>query len=114
MAAVTQPPEWSNNSRASYRARDDWSLKWWMMFAIILSIVFHMALYVSFDALGLAGTDQKPLPKLPERVRISEKLLKDQQAIQQNYPDRASAIGIVLVIGVLILAWVSRHVTERD
>jgi outer membrane protein OmpA-like peptidoglycan-associated protein len=83
MAAVTQPPEWSNNSRASYRARDDWSLKWWMMFAIILSVVFHMALYVSFDALGLATSDQGPLPKLPERIRISEKLLRDQQAIQQ-------------------------------
>ncbi|WP_448058635.1 carbohydrate ABC transporter permease [Cellulomonas hominis] len=41
-------------------------------------------------------------------------LLIYQQAIQQNHPDRASAIGVVLVIGVLLLAWVSRRLTERD
>lgn len=82
MAALTHPPEWTTAPRAVYRSRDDWALKWWVMFALILSVVFHMALYVGFDTLGLASND-KPLPrKLPERVRISEKLLREQQAIQ--------------------------------
>ena len=82
MAALTHPPEWTTAPRAVYRSRDDWALKWWVMFALILSVVFHMALYVGFDTLGLAAND-KPVPrKLPERVRISEKLLREQQAIQ--------------------------------
>ncbi|MBE7497929.1 MAG: OmpA family protein [Verrucomicrobiaceae bacterium] len=83
MAAVTHPPEWATNTRSTFRSRDDWSLKWWMMFAIILSIVFHMALYVGFDTLGISNLE-KPLPrKMPERVKISENLLREQQAIQQ-------------------------------
>ncbi len=82
MASVTNPPEWSTNTRAAFRARDDWSLKWWMMFAIILSVVFHMLLYVGFDTIGVANSD-KPVVKLPERVQISKKLLTEQKAIQQ-------------------------------
>jgi outer membrane protein OmpA-like peptidoglycan-associated protein len=82
MATLTHPPEWTTAPRAVYRSRDDWALKWWVMFALILSVVFHMMLYVGFDTLGLAAND-KPVPrKLPERVRISEKLLREQQAIQ--------------------------------
>jgi len=50
----------------------------------------------------------------PNGASTTPVLLIYQQAIQQNHPDRASAIGIVLVIGVLLLAWVSRRVTERD
>lgn len=50
----------------------------------------------------------------PNQASTTPVLLIYQQAIQQNHPDRAAAIGIILVIGVLILAWVSRRLTERD
>jgi len=54
MAAVTHPPEWST-PRSTFRSREDWSLKWWIMFALILSVVFHMLLGVGFDSLGMAA-----------------------------------------------------------
>lgn len=82
MAAVTHPPEWST-PQSSFRSRDDWSLKWWVMFALILSMVFHMLLVVGFNSLGISAvTPTKPRP-VPERIRISEQVMKDQQAIKQ-------------------------------
>lgn len=82
MAAVTHPPEWST-PQSSFRSRDDWSLKWWVMFALILSMVFHMMLVVGFNSLGISAvTPSKPRP-VPERIRISEQVLKEQQAIKQ-------------------------------
>lgn len=83
MAAVTLPPEWSTNTRAAFRARDDWSLKWWMMFALILSMVFHMVLVVGFDALGISAVNPMKPREVPERIRLSEQAMKDQQAVQQ-------------------------------
>ncbi|MDP1590623.1 MAG: OmpA family protein [Prosthecobacter sp.] len=82
MAAVTHPPEWTT-PQSSFRSRDDWSLKWWVMFALILSVVFHMLLVVGFDFLGVSGLQPVQPRQVPERIRISEQLLKDQQAIQQ-------------------------------
>lgn len=82
MAAVTHPPEWTT-PQSSFRSRDDWSLKWWVMFALILSVVFHMMLVVGFDTLGISSVTPTKPRDVPERVRISEQLLKDQQAIQQ-------------------------------
>ena len=37
-----------------------------------------------------------------------------QKGIEQGNPDVASAIGVMLVIGVLITSLVSRRVLERD
>lgn len=82
MAAVTHPPEWST-PRAAFRSRDDWSLKWWAMFALILSVVFHMVLVVGFDSLGMAGLEPVKMKEVPERIRISEQVMKDQQAIRE-------------------------------
>lgn len=82
MAAVTHPPEWST-PQSSFRSRDDWSLKWWVMFALILSVVFHMLLVVGFDSLGIAAATPVKLREVPERIRISEKLLQNQEAIQK-------------------------------
>lgn len=50
----------------------------------------------------------------PNQASTTPVLLIYQQAIQQNNPDRAAAIGVVLVAGVLLLAWISRRLTERD
>lgn len=82
MPAVTHPPEWST-PRSTFRSREDWSLKWWIMFALILSVVFHMLLVVGFDTLGVGSMKPVPMRKVPERIRISEQLLKEQQAIKQ-------------------------------
>jgi outer membrane protein OmpA-like peptidoglycan-associated protein len=82
MAAVTHPPEWTT-PQSSFRSRDDWSLKWWVMFALILSVVFHMLLVVGFDFLGVSAMQPVKQRDVPERIRISEQVLKDQQAIQQ-------------------------------
>lgn len=82
MAAVTHPPEWTT-PQSSFRSRDDWSLKWWVMFALILSVVFHMMLVVGFDSLGISNVPPAKPRDVPERFRIDERLLKEQQAIQQ-------------------------------
>jgi len=37
-----------------------------------------------------------------------------QRGIEQGRPDVAAAIGVLLVIGVLVLALVSRRVTEGN
>jgi multiple sugar transport system permease protein len=37
-----------------------------------------------------------------------------QRGIEQGNPDVASAIGVLLVIGVLLISLVSRRVLERD
>jgi len=82
MAAVTHPPEWTT-PQSSFRSREDWSLKWWVMFALILSVVFHMLLVVGFETLGIAAVSPIKPREMPERIRISEQKLKDQEAIQQ-------------------------------
>lgn len=48
----------------------------------------------------------------PNGASTTPVLLIYQQGIQQNHPDIASAIGILLVIMVLALSWVARRVTE--
>ena len=53
MSQITSSTGWSSTPRASFRARDDWSLKWWVMFAVILSFFFHGLLYVSFDKISM-------------------------------------------------------------
>ena len=50
----------------------------------------------------------------PDGASTTPVLLMYQLGIQQGKPDVASAIGVVLVIGVLIIALVSRRITERQ
>ncbi|MGO4536087.1 carbohydrate ABC transporter permease [Leifsonia sp. 2MCAF36] len=51
----------------------------------------------------------------PDGHSTSPVLLIYQQGIQQGHPGYAAAIGVVLVIGVLIIAWLqNRFVGERD
>ncbi|MEQ1748551.1 MAG: hypothetical protein ABL974_03970, partial [Prosthecobacter sp.] len=79
MANVTSSSGWSSTPRAAFRSRDDWSLKWWIMFALILSVLFHGLLLVSFDKISLVlGGNAQPVQerKLPERIKIDPKLLQ--------------------------------------
>jgi multiple sugar transport system permease protein len=50
----------------------------------------------------------------PDGASTTPVLLMYQLGIQQGKPDIASAIGVVLVIVVLIIALVSRRITERQ
>ena len=86
MATAAHIDDWNNEpARAAYRSRRDWSLRWWVMLAVIVSFVFHGILYVTFEVTGLGSALQpKPIEHvLPERVKINPELLQNQQAIQQ-------------------------------
>ena len=50
----------------------------------------------------------------PNGASTTPVFLLYQQGIQQGKPAIASAIGVLLVIGVLIITYVSRKLTERD
>lgn len=50
----------------------------------------------------------------PNGASTTPVFLLYQQGIQQGKPDIASAIGVVLVIGVLIITFASRKITERE
>ena len=50
----------------------------------------------------------------PNGASTTPVLLMYQKGIEQGNPDTAAAIGVILVIGVLLLALVTRKVVERD
>ena len=50
----------------------------------------------------------------PDGASASPVLIMYQRGIEQGRPDVAAAIGVLLVIGVLVLALVSRRVTEGN
>ena len=86
MSAAIHTHEWSTTpTRAAYRSRRDWSLRWWVMLAVIMSFVFHGLLYVTFEFTDIGATlEAKPNERvMPERVKINPELLQNQQAIQQ-------------------------------
>lgn len=85
MAAVSPLPEWKTAPGSTFRSREDWSLRWWIMFALILSVVFHGVLMVSFETLSasLAVREPKPAREIPERIQISPELLREQPPITE-------------------------------
>ncbi|CAN5244074.1 sugar ABC transporter permease [soil metagenome] len=50
----------------------------------------------------------------PNGASTSPVLLMYQKGIEQGSPDTASAIGVLLVIGVLLISLVNRRLLERD
>lgn len=50
----------------------------------------------------------------PNGASTSPVLLMYQRGIEQGAPDTAAAIGVILVIGVLILAFIQRKVAGGD
>lgn len=86
MSAATHTHEWNQEpKRAAYRSRRDWSLRWWVMLAVIISIVFHGLLYVTFEFTGIGKSMQITMSErtVPERVKINPELLQNQKAVQQ-------------------------------
>ncbi len=82
--------QWGNVRRSSFQVeRWSWSLRGWLLFALILAVAFHWWLYYLFNNLdiGRKMITQGPgeTPK-PERISISPELLKEQKAVK-NIPD---------------------------
>ncbi len=50
----------------------------------------------------------------PNGKSASPVLLMYQEGIEQNHPDVAAAIGVLLVIGVLIIAGIQRLLERRE
>ena len=50
----------------------------------------------------------------PDGASASPVLVMYQKGIEQGHPDVASAIGVILVIGVLIISLINRRLLERD
>jgi multiple sugar transport system permease protein len=50
----------------------------------------------------------------PNGASASPVLLMYQRGIEQGNPDTAAAIGVLLMIGVLIVAFVNKRILERD
>jgi multiple sugar transport system permease protein len=50
----------------------------------------------------------------PDGASTSPVLLIYQKGIQQQNPDVASAIGVILVLGVMVISLVNRYLLERD
>jgi multiple sugar transport system permease protein len=50
----------------------------------------------------------------PDGASASPVLIMVQKGIDQGHPDVASAIGVILVIGVLVISLISRRLLERD
>lgn len=50
----------------------------------------------------------------PNGASMTPALLMYQKGLQQGRPDLAAAIGVVLVVIVLLLSWLSRKLTERN
>ena len=50
----------------------------------------------------------------PDGASTSPVLLIYQKGIQQQNPDVAAAIGVLLVLGVMVISLVNRYLLERD
>jgi multiple sugar transport system permease protein len=50
----------------------------------------------------------------PDGASTSPVLLIYQKGIQQQNPDVAAAIGVILVLGVMVISLVNRYLLERD
>ncbi|MFI5891907.1 carbohydrate ABC transporter permease [Actinoplanes sp. NPDC051513] len=50
----------------------------------------------------------------PNGASASPVLVMYQRGIQQGEPDFAAAVGVLLIIGVLVVAYVNRRLIERD
>lgn len=81
----TQTYQWGNTRRSSFRVeRWSWSLRFWLLMAFVLAILFHWWLYYFFNniELGRGMLPHNNAKVRPERITISPDMLKDQKAIK--------------------------------
>ncbi len=85
----SQVYQWGNARRSSFRVeRWSWSLRFWLLTAFVLAILFHWWLYYFFNniELGKSMLPRNNAKIRPERITISPEVMKDQKAIQ-TIPD---------------------------
>ncbi len=90
--AVTRSHDWGNVAHDSgFRSRNDGTLKWWFMLAIIMSLGFHGLLVFCFENLGWGAATAPAVIEIvrPDRLKIDPQLLKNQQAIRDIPKDIA-------------------------
>jgi outer membrane protein OmpA-like peptidoglycan-associated protein len=82
-------PTWDDLTRDSgFKSRQDWTLKWWMALAVILTFAFHGAMVWVFENYEIGVT--KPEERVvPERIKIDAALLQQQEAIRDIPADLA-------------------------
>ncbi|MDB6139879.1 MAG: outer membrane protein OmpA, partial [Verrucomicrobiaceae bacterium] len=83
--------EWGSVTRDSgFRSRQDGTLKWWIMLALILSFGFHAVLIFVFENFDLGNSAPVVQDRrVPERLKIDPKLLQQQEAIRDIPKDLA-------------------------
>lgn len=84
-SASTQANTWRTYSQGSgFRVRRDSSLKWWFMFAIILSFLFHGFLIWMFENVSaFRAVVAAPERVITERLAIDPRILQQQEAIRE-------------------------------
>ena len=90
--ATAQTYNWKTASQGSgFRVRRDYALKWWFMFAVILSFLFHAGLIWMFENIDLGTTSTTVTRPIPERLTIDSRVLEQQEAIREIPKDLAPA-----------------------
>ncbi len=114
LAALQNVPKELNEAAAM-----DGATKWQSFRAVTIPAVRPATTLVVLLAI-ITGANLFTEPYLltggggPDGASTTPVFLLYQQGIQQGNPDIGSAIGVLLVIGVLILTYISRKITERD
>jgi outer membrane protein OmpA-like peptidoglycan-associated protein len=92
MATARSSPHWHNIPHDSgFRPRKDWTLKWWMALAVILSFVFHAIMVWVFENVELPKSEPQVQSRIMhDRLKIDAELLKQQQAIRDIPQDLAA------------------------
>jgi outer membrane protein OmpA-like peptidoglycan-associated protein len=90
--ATARTSSWDDHSQDSgFRPRQDWTLKWWMALAVILSFVFHGGLVWMFENTDLGLQPAAASTRvIPDRLMIDANLLKQQEAIRDIPQDLAA------------------------
>jgi outer membrane protein OmpA-like peptidoglycan-associated protein len=89
--ANPRSPTWDDLNRGSgFKSRQDWTLKWWMALAVILTFVFHGVMVWTFENVDMGLSTQGPPQRtLPDRLTLSKEVLQNQEAIRDIPQDLA-------------------------
>jgi len=83
---ATQTYQWSNTKREGFRIeRWTWSMRGWLLMAILLAGLFHWWLYYFFNNIefGRSMLPQTKESARPERIAIDPRVMKERPAVPQ-------------------------------
>lgn len=108
-----------NVSKELYESATTDGASWWQQFRYVTWPGVRSATALVAMLAIITGANLFTEPYLltggggPDGASTTPVLIIYQRSIQQNHPDVASAIGLILVILVLGITWVSRRLTEE-